>query len=289
MLIRPRNLGTSARMRPRNGRSFSGGRIIVALVMVAISLISYFGSSSFNDITGENQYVGIEPQQEIALGLQAAPEMARQFGGLVDDPQLQSYLDGVCDRLINNSQASETNWPFECHLLADSQTVNAFALPGGPLFITMALFNELQTEGQLAGIMAHEIGHVVARHSAQQIAKQELTQGLTGAAVIAAYDPQNPSSANVAQMAQVVGQLVNMKYGRDDELESDRLGVQFMSEAGYDPRALIEVMRILEAASGGGRQPEFFSTHPNPDNRIQRIEEAIAAEFPNGVPDGLEP
>ena len=88
----------------------------------------------------------------------------------------------------------------------------------------------------------------------------------------------------------MIGNLVNMKYGRDDELESDTLGVRFMADAGYDPRAMIEVMKILaEASGGGGRQPEFFSTHPNPDNRIQRIEDAIRAVFPNGVPEGLEP
>ncbi len=289
MLIRPRTLGTSARMRPRSGRSFNLGRIAVAVVMVVISLISYFGSSAFNDVTEETQFVGIDPEQEIVLGLEAAPEMAQQFGGLVDDPQLQAFLDDVCQRIISRSEAGSTDWPFECHLLADPQTINAFALPGGPLFITAALFEELQTEGQLAGVMAHEIGHVVARHSAQQIAKQQLTQGLTGAAVIATYDPQNPSSAQTAQMAQLIGQLVNMKYGRDDELQSDRLGVQFMAEAGYDPRAMIDVMEILAAASDGARQPEFFSTHPNPENRIARIEEAIAAQFPNGVPEGLDP
>jgi len=170
--------------------------------------------------------------------------------------------------------------------LADAETVNAFALPGGQVFITAALFERLQTEGQLAGVLGHEIGHVVARHSAEHIAKAQLMEGLTGAAVIAAYDPENPSSAQRAQMAAVVGQLVSMKYGRDDELESDQLGVRFMTEAGYDPNALIGVMQIL-AESGGGGQPEFFSTHPNPENRVEKIEAAIAAEYPDGVPDGL--
>jgi predicted Zn-dependent protease len=276
------------RLRPRSGRRFNWGRILVALVVAAISLITYFSSSSFNSVTEETQFVAITPEQEIALGLQAAPEMAQQFGGLLPDKQAQSYLDSICQRIISQSEAANTEWAFECHLLADSETINAFALPGGQLFITRALFERLETEGQLAGVMAHEIGHVVARHSAQQIAKQELTQGLTGAAVIATYDPQNPSSARTAQMAMVIGQVVNMKFGRDDELQSDKLGVQFMAEAGYDPRSMIDVMRILAEANEGPRPPEFFSTHPNPENRIARIEEAIAGEFPNGVPAGLE-
>lgn len=260
----------------------------MAVVVAAISLITYFSSSSFNSVTDETQFVAITPEQEIALGLQAAPQMAQQFGGLLSDEQAQRYLDSICEQVISQSEAVNTEWAFECHLLADAETINAFALPGGQLFITRALFERLETEGQLAGVMAHEIGHVVARHSAQQIAKQELTQGLTGAAVIATYDPQNPSSARTAQMALVIGQLVNMKYGRDDELQSDKLGVQFMAEAGYDPRSMLDVMSILAAANEGPRPPEFFSTHPNPDNRIARIEEAIAEQFPNGVPAGLK-
>ncbi len=274
--------------RASGGRSFPVGRLLVALVIAAFSVISYCSSRSYNDVTEETQYVGISPDQEIAMGLQAAPEMAQQHGGLYPDEETQAYVDSVCQRLVENSEAEETEWPFECHLLADEETINAFALPGGQMFITAALYEQLETEGQLAGVMAHEIGHVVARHSSQRIAKMELTQGLSGAVVIATYDPDNPRSQGSAQIAALIGQLVNMKFGRDDELQSDRLGVQFMSEAGYDPRSMIGVMEILAEASEGNRPPEFFSTHPNPDNRIARIREAIEEEFPNGVPEGLE-
>jgi beta-barrel assembly-enhancing protease len=270
-------------------RRFNGGRILIAVAVAAFALFSYFGSREFNPITEEDQYVGITPDQEIALGLQAAPEMAAQFGGLHPDQRAQDYLESVCRRLIENSDAGQAEWPYSCSLLEDEQTINAFALPGGQLFITAGLLNELQTEGQLAGIMAHEIGHAVARHSAQQIAKQQLTQGLTGAVVIASYDPQNPGSQATGQIAAVVGQLVNMSYSREHELESDRLGVRFMTQAGYDPRKLIDVMRILAESGGGAAQPEFFSTHPNPENRVAAIEAAIEAEFPNGVPEGLDP
>jgi len=270
------------------GRRFNGGRILVALAIAAFSLLSYCSSRSYNPVTDETQYVAISPEQEISLGLQAAPEMVQEFGGLDPDEQAQAVVDKVCNRIINNSEADQTEWPFECHLLADSQTINAFALPGGQLFITAALYDLLETEGQLAGVMAHEIGHVIARHASQQIAKQKLTQGLTGAAVIAAYDPDNPSSRQAGQIALLVGQLVNMKFGRDDELQSDRLGVQFMVEAGYDPRAMIQVMEILAATAQGNQPPEFFSTHPNPENRIARIEEAIREEYPDGVPAGLD-
>lgn len=277
-------------MNVRRGRSsrFPLGRILVAVAIAVVSIIGYLGSKSYNPVTEEEQYVAISPEQEVVLGLQAAPEMARAYGGLDPDEIAQAYVDGVCARLIQNSEVQNTEWPFECHLLADDETINAFALPGGQVFITSALFDELETEGQLAGVLAHEIGHVVARHSAQQIAKAQLTEGLTGAVVVASYDPQDPNSRTAAYMAQIIGQLVNMKFGRDDELQSDRLGVQFMAEAGYDPRSMIRVMEILAAAMEGSRPPEFFSTHPNPENRIARIQQAIQETFPEGVPEGLE-
>ncbi len=262
-------------------------RVIIAIIMALFALISYFGSSVYNPVTGEKQYINITEEQEIALGLQAAPQMAQEYGGLHPDERAQQIVDTIGRKLVSESDASKTNYPFEFHLLADGQTVNAFALPGGQVFITAGLLNRLETQGQLAGVLGHEIGHVVARHGAERIAKQQLTEGLTGALVLSTYDPNDPSTQHTAQVAMVVGQLVNMKYGREDELQSDQLGVRFMSQAGYDPRALIGVMRILDEASGGARQPEFFSTHPNPENRIEMIQRAIKEQFPNGVPGGL--
>jgi predicted Zn-dependent protease len=278
------------RVYPRGGRSGGCARLGIAAVVLVIGLVSFLASKEYNPITDEEQYVSLTPRQEIALGLEATPQMIQQFGGLHPDQQLQAYVDEVGQRIVQQSQAGQTEYQFEFHLLADPETINAFALPGGPIFITGALFERLETEGQLAGVLGHEVGHVVARHSAQQIAKSELTNAAIGAVVIAASDPEHPQrGAAAAQVAALVGQLVNMQYGRDDELESDRLGVRFMADAGYDPRSMLQVMQILAEASGGQGPPEFFSTHPNPENRLQRIEQAIQEEFPNGVPEGLQP
>jgi predicted Zn-dependent protease len=259
------------------GRSggFRYGRIIIALIIAEISLFSYFASSVDNPVTGETQHINISVEEEIALGLQAAPEMAAQFGGLDPDSNVQAAVDQIGNHIVQASPASQTPYEYEFHVLDDDQTINAFALPGGQIFITDGLFDELQTEGEVAGVLGHEIAHVVARHSAEQIAKAQLTEGLTGAAVIASYDPNNPSSAQTAQMAVLIGQLVNMKYGREDELEADFQGVCFINDAGYDPSELIQVMRVLANASQGQAPPEFFSTHPNPERRIERIQEAI--------------
>lgn len=265
------------------------GRFIVAILLALISLIGYYGSTSYNEVTGEKQRVSISPQQEIALGLQAAPEMAQQFGGLYPGEEAQRLVDRVGEKIVRESSAAKTPYKYQFHLLRDEKTLNAFALPGGQIFVTAGLLKRLKTEGQLAGVLGHEIAHVVARHSAEHIAKQNLTQGLTGAAVIATYDPDNPASRNSAQVAAMIGGLINMKFGRNDELEADRYGVRFMAQAGYDPRGLIGLMQILASAAQGQRQPEFFSTHPNPENRIAKIRQAIKQEFPGGVTPGLKP
>jgi beta-barrel assembly-enhancing protease len=275
------------RQQPGRQRGSAWPRLIIAGVIALVSLISYLGTRVENPITGETQYIDMTVEQEIALGLQAAPEMAAQYGGLHPDERVQAQIRSIGQKLVAESAAGDLPYDYQFHVLADAQTVNAFALPGGPTFITAGLLNRLETEGQLAGIVAHEISHVVGRHSAEQITRARLREGLTGAAVIAAYDPDNPSTQRTAEVALLIGHLISLRYGRDDELEADRLGVRWMAAAGYDPRALIQVMQILDDASQGQRQPEFFATHPNPENRISNIEDAIRAEFPNGVPDGL--
>jgi len=246
-----------------------GGGLIIALVLAGFAVCKYYSSSEVNEVTGKKQYIGITPEQEIALGLESTPYMIEQFGGLHPDPEGQKVVKEIGQRIVQNSDAKNTPYQYDFHLLADPETVNAFALPGGQVFITTALITQFESEDQLAGVLGHEIGHVVARHGAERIAKQQLTEGLTGAAVIATGD------YSTAQAAQLIANVVHMSYGRDQELESDDLGVRFMYQAGYNPEALISVMEILEKASGGQQQPEFMSTHPSPANRIQKIKEAI--------------
>ena len=273
---------------PRSQRTGIPIRLLIAGAIALFSIISYLSMGDKNPITGETQRVAMTPEQEIALGLQAAPEMAAQHGGLLPNQQAQNRVDRIGDELlvavnkiarINNG---DNPFDFQFHLLADDRAVNAFALPGGPVFITAALYNRLETEGQLAGVIGHEIGHVLMRHGAQRLAKQKLTQGLVGAAGMAGGGQQS------AQMAAAIGNMVNMKYGRDDELESDKWGVELCVEAGYDPRSMLDVMRILEEANGSGGPPEMMSTHPKPANRQQYIKDVIASVYPDGLPSGLK-
>jgi predicted Zn-dependent protease len=243
-------------------------RAIIAAVVALFGILSYCTGTSDNPITGEKQRVRMTPEQEIALGRKLAPQMAAQFGG-VSAAADRERVSRVGAQVVAKSAASRAPYKFDFYLLADRKTVNAFALPGGQIFITEALLRLLNTEHELAGVLGHEVGHVLARHSAEHLAKQQLTQSLIGAVAIGS------GSYDTAQLAQLAGSLVNMKHGRDDELESDTLGLRLMREAGYDPHAMVSVMQKLEQASGGSRQPEFASTHPSPANRIARIREQL--------------
>ncbi len=245
------------------------GSLGMGLLIAAIVLVSYCSSQETNSVTGKTQYLAMSTKQEIALGLQAAPAMANQYGGLSKDQTASTRVASVGAKLFAANQADISQWRFQFHLLGDSKTINAFALPGGQIFITQGLLKRLKSDDQLAGVLAHEIGHVAGRHSAAQLAKQQLTQGLTGAVVVASGD------ASSGQIASVAGQLINLRYGRADELESDALALRFMPRAGYDPRAMLDVLHILKQASGARAGPAFFSTHPDPDLRISKLEEQM--------------
>lgn len=262
-------------------------RLGIGILFALFGFISYCSNVVENPVTGEKQRVQLSPQQEVVIGKQARSKMAAQYGGLYPDSALQGYIDQVGGQIVQKSSASGLSYPYEFHLLSDPQTINAFALPGGPVFITVGLLRRLKSEAQLAGVLGHEVGHVVARHGAEHLAKQQLGVALVNAVGIAASD--NPDSARqAAVVAQAVNQLVGLKYGREDELESDRLGFRFMTEAGYNPQGLVELMQILGSARQGGAPPEFFSSHPSPDNRVERLQTLISQAYPNGVPANLE-
>ena len=267
----------------------TGPRMTIAAIIAIIALVRFFTSQQVNPVTGEKQRVALSTDQEIALGLQAAPELAAQHGGESRDAPRRAQVDRVGARLLQRSSAGKSPYRFQFHLLEDDRVVNAFALPGGQVFLTEAIAARMRTDAEIAGVLGHEIGHVIGRHGAEQLAKQQLIGGLGSSAVIAASDPSRPGSSEQSRhVAMLVGQMISLRFGREDELESDRLGVRFMSEAGYDPRALIHVMEVLRDLARGRRQPEFFSTHPNPERRVERIQEAIRVQFPSGVPTGLE-
>lgn len=289
--------------RPTFGRSAGSGmkaRLLIALAIAAFAFISYYSKQKdVNETTGEQERVAMTDEaQEIQLGLQAAPQMVSQHGGITRSQADQDLVERVGMNLLQalerdlaeynreNPGANRRNPyynDFAFLLLADRKTVNAFALPGGKVFITHALYDQLETEGQLAGVLGHEIGHVIMRHGNQRMAKQGLYQGLAGAMGVLGGGGEG------SQMGQMIASALSMKYGRDHELESDDWGVKLCGLAGYDPRAMKGVMKILDKATGGQGPPEFMSTHPKPANRVEYIEKAIQKYYPNGVPNDLRP
>jgi len=272
------NFGNSSQRRGCLSSLLGNPRILIAILMVGGALAKYYlgTTTEANPYTGRVQKLAAEmdtPEEEMAMGLASAPRMVQEFGGEASDAQSREIVARVGQRLVESTAVKNSPYRFHFTLLRDPQTINAFALPGGQIFITAALFKALESEDQLAGVLGHEIGHVVGRHSTQQMAKTGLIQGIAQGAGVAISDGHSNGGMQIAQM---VGNMLTMKYGREDEYESDSLGVKFMIEAGYNPEAMIGVMDILKRASGGGSRPEITSTHPDPGNRAEHIREQIA-------------
>lgn len=270
-------------------------RIVIGVIIAIVALVSYFGKMQTNKVTGKNQAIPWTIPQEIALGMNSAPRMAAEFGGESTDKKYRQMVEDVGARIVGSlpPEAKNTDgtqvYPYAYHVLADQKTVNAFALPGGQIFITEALLKRLETEGQLAGVLGHETGHVLGRHSAQQEGNRELLSGVVVATTVAASGGRDGGQMAQAASA-MVANMLTLKYGRGDELQADELGLKFMYLAGYDPRSMVDVMKILEQASGGSgsSKPEFTATHPNPGHRIEEINAKLKTMFPNGVPEGLK-
>lgn len=275
---------------PQRGAGL-GTRLIIALVIALIGWFMYASHTEVNPITGEKQHVSISPDQEIRLGLESAPEMAREMGGEVptDDPR---YIEvqKIGQQLVSGTEAQKSPWKFKFHLLSDPKTINAFALPGGQIFITSGLYDKLQTEAELAGVLGHEMGHVIERHTAQQMAKSQLGKLLVVAVGAAASDASGGRSGaySATAIAAVVNQMFQLRYSRQDESQADMWGIKLTEEVGYKPEAMIQVMEILKASTGDrGGTPEIFQTHPNPDLRMKQIREYLAEHPPRpGLTDG---
>ena len=229
-----------------------------------------------NPVTGSPDLVLMSEQQEIALGQQANQQVHEQYP-TYDDLELQNYVQYVGRKVADHGHRSNLNYQFT---VLDSKDVNAFALPGGFIFITRGLMAYLNSESELAAVLGHEIGHVTARHAVRQHSASQLT-GL-GAALGAAFIPGLDQAAG-QQLAGVLGTAMLRGYGREHELEADRLGAEYIGRSGYDTKAMLRVIVALKnqelyeikAAQAEGREPNvyhgLFSTHPDNDTRLQEV------------------
>lgn len=209
-------------------------------------------------------------QQDVQLGQENAAQVRKQLK-VINDPVLTEYVNRVGKRLVASREAQESGFPFTFEVVADP-SINAFALPGGPMFINTGLLRAVDNEAQLAGVMGHEMSHVILRHGTNQASKSRLIE------LPAVLGSQMAGGSMVGQLAQLgIGLGANsvlLKFSRSAESQADLMGSHLMAEAGYNP---VEMARFFEKlnAEGGSRAPQFFSDHPNPDNREKAIEEEV--------------
>jgi len=224
-----------------------------------------------NPATGKNQLMLVSEDQEIAMGRQADSAVVTSIG-LYADPVWQRYIQQFGARIAAKSERPGLPWTFR---VVDDPDVNAFALPGGFIYVTRGLLAHMTSEAELASVVGHEIGHVTARHTAAEMSKQELIGlGLAAGSMASSQVAKYASTAN-----QALG-ILYLKFSRDDESQADQLGLRYMRRASYDPRQMPEVFRMLErlsAAEGGGQLPTWLETHPSPANRVAAINAQIAA------------
>lgn len=228
------------------------------------------GTCSVNPATGERQLALIGEDQEIEMGRQASEQVEHTLGLYEGERGLRQYVDRIGQSMAQISERPDLPWSFE---IMDDPTVNAFAIPGGFLYVTRGILAHFGTEAELAAVLGHEIGHVTARHSVEQMSQQQLAQlGLGLGAVF---------SEEIREYGQFIGaglQLLFLSYSRDDERQADALGVRYMLEENFDPRDAMDVHRMLgrqQEAAGVGGMPTWLSTHPPPEDRIERIQALV--------------
>src|SRR3954468_1088792 len=250
-------------------------------VLLPLCAVLLFGCVR-NPVTGKLQLDLLSESQEVEMGKQAKAEAEQAYGLYKDKPELTAYVAAIGKRLSAESGRPNLPWSYE---IVDDASVNAFALPGGPVFITRGILGHLNTEAELAAVLGHETGHVAARHSANQMSKQQVAQlGLGLGSVL------SPTVASATQVAGAGLQVLFLKYSRDDETQADELGFRYMTKIGYDPRQMIPLFQMLEAVSkeaGAGKTPEWLQTHPDPGNRLTATQDRLKNEL-KGSPEGMK-
>ena len=238
------------------------------LLTLALSFC-LFGGCATNPITGQKQLMLIPEQQDIAIGRKYAPEIERQMGGRIPNESLQNYIDTVGQKIARVSHKPNLQYHFTA---LDEKSTNALALPGGYVFITKGMLEKLSTEAQLASILAHEITHIVARHSAAAMSRE------IGIDILLSAVTTDKTPKGVKTAANMTRQILGLRYSRSDEREADLAGLDYMVRAGYNPYGMIETMQMLQNEQKT-RPIEFFSTHPAPQNRLTYLTQTIQTKY----------
>jgi predicted Zn-dependent protease len=240
-------------------------------LFVSLSLVTAVAACATNPVTGKREFSLMSEAQEIQLGREMDPQVRQQMG-VYEDTGLQQYVERVGVSLARLSQRPALPWHFT---VVDVAAVNAFALPGGYIYITRGILPYLDNEAQLAGVLGHEIGHVTARHAARQY-----TRATTGELGLATLGIFVPAARRFSQGAETAMGVLFLKYSREDELQADQLGVDYGSKGGWDPRGVPEMLttlgRLDQAATDRSGVPNWLSTHPQPADRVERIQATVS-------------
>ena len=248
-------------------------------VGLAVSLTVSPGCST-NPATGERQLNAISESREIEIGKDAEPKFLKQYGGELPDNEVVRYVRALGNKLAAESERPDLPWKFH---VVDSASVNAFALPGGKIFLSRGLLARMKNEAQVAGVLGHEIGHVTAQHIGQQMTRSAIAQGVIAGIGIAGQASEEEWVQVLGVGAQIGGGLYLLKFSRDQESQADVLGLRYMTRLNYNPIGQLQVMKILqrEANQRGSAQLEILSTHPLPQTRIDDIESLIQEKYPD--------
>lgn len=211
------------------------------------------------------------PQQDIEVGKRASADAQKQLP-LCNDPKVDAYLTQLGTRLASKLPTNGVQYPFEFHCVND-KAINAFALPGGYVYVNRGAIEAADNEAQLAGVMAHELSHVALRHGTNQATKAEAAEGFLG--IASGIFGGSMGGALLTQLGAFAAGGVLLRYSRSAESQADVMGTQVLYDTGYDPRAMAQFFEKLEAESKGKNPPEFFSDHPNPEHRVERVDEEI--------------
>lgn len=245
---------------PSSRRPSLAGRCLA--VFVAVGAV---WACATNPATGKKELMLVSEGQEVALGQQEDQKAVASFG-VYDDPELQDYVAGIGHAIAQRAERPNLPWTFR---LVDDAAVNAFALPGGFIYMTRGIMAHLESEAELAMVMGHEVGHVTARHSASQMSNQQLMSLGLGIGMVAV-----PELRRYGDLAQLGLGLMFLKFGRDDENEADTLGLRYSVRLGYDVTqgaGAFEMLDHLSEQSEAGKVPGWLSTHPDPGDRYQRL------------------
>jgi Zn-dependent protease with chaperone function len=256
--------------------TFSTNKIAKQVAIISVSMVlSLSGSQCPAQARGpklpDPGNPSITRDEQKKLGLQAAAEVYKQMPVLPDSSPETNYVRQLGERLVATIPP-ETSWPFEFHVVAQKE-INAFALPGGEMFVNIGTITAAANEAELAGVMGHEMSHVYMQHSAKQMQKQQMTQGLAGLAG-AILGARGGAVGSLAQTGVQLGAgMIMLKYSRSDEAQADQVGAMILYKAGYNPQALADFFKTVETQGGTG--PQFLSDHPNPGNREAAIQKEI--------------